>query len=70
MKRRFGALEASFTKLVPDDAWQWETGTEGLESSSAVPVPVPSVTQPSLLRMPPEAQASSLSESGLCLSLC
>lgn len=51
-------------------AWQWETGTEGLESSSAVPVPVPSVTQPSLLRMPPEAQASSLSESGLCLSLC
>lgn len=47
MKRRLAALEASFTKPVPDDAWQWETGTGGLESSSPVgtlPLHCPALT--------------------------
>lgn len=43
MKRHLAALEASFRKLVPDYAWQWEAGTGGLGSSPTIPVsPLPS----------------------------
>lgn len=61
MKKRLAALEASFTKRGPNYAWQWETGPG---KAALLWGPCPSVTQPSLLFIPPGALASSPSDRG------